>query len=808
MARRPHKSLRWPRALTEAIVLPCLFASAAHAAIAATTATTLANARAAGGNTALNVDATNRMVLPGGSDLYLETTLNGTDRGLAHYGYRDGVLWATRATLQQLGFVLPGDTPDPVRVDGLRGVQVHYDQAHQSVSITAPLALLHLGTYRIDTRPNAAPQASASPGLLLNYTLYGTRNPHGDSTLSAFTEFRAFSGRGVLSSTALMQATRANGAWSDHSVRLDTSWSTSFPSNLLTLRIGDTLTAATDWSRSTRIGGIQIGTNFALQPYLVTTPLPEFFGSATLPSQVQLYINGMKQYSGQVPTGPFQLNAVPGITGAGNAQIVLTDALGRVTTLNFSLYNTTRLLRQGLTDWSAELGFVRENYGLSSFDYGSDPMASVTWRHGFGNHFTGEAHAEATSHLLEGGIGGDWVLGAAGGVLTASAAQSAYRGMGGSQFSLGYHWANDRFNAGFDAIRASDGYRDVAALYGAAPPHLTASAQAGFNTDRLGSFGVGYTQLGYQDQTSRYASAYWFKSIGSRGTFNLNVNQNLVQPRDRSIFATFSLSLNDRDFISTGVQHQGDRNQAIVDVNRSIPQQGGFGWRAQLQQGGGVHSGLAELDYLGNYGYVQAGVSDLDGNSFAYAGADGSLVWMGAHLFAARHIYDAFAVVSTDGIPGVPVNLENNPIGVTNKQGLLLVTPLNAWQDNKLSIDPMNLPADMRVDHVDINATPTDRAGTLVDFGIAPERAASIILVDAAGKPLPLGSTVRIHDRSGAPAWVGYGGEVYLDTLEAHNVLDVTTPDGGSCRAAFNFRKHGNGIPQIGPLTCRKETPP
>lgn len=807
MARRPHKFLRWPLALTEAIVLPWLFASAAaHAASMATTAS-IANVSAPGSSAALNAEAAGKMVLPGGSDLYLETTLNGTDRGLAHFGYRDGELWATRATLQQLGFALPEGTPDPVRVDSLRGVQARYDREHQSASITAPLALLNLGTYRIDTRPNTVRQASASPGMLLNYTLYGTQDQHGDGSLSAFTELRAFSGRGVLSSTALMQAPRANGAWNDHSVRLDTSWSTSFPSNLLTLRVGDTLTAATDWSRTTRIGGIQIGTNFALQPYLVTTPLPKFFGSATLPSQVQLYINGMKQYSGQVPAGPFQLNAVPGINGAGNAQIVLTDALGRVTTLNFSLYNTTRLLRQGLTDWSAELGFVRENYGLSSFDYGSDPMASGTWRHGFGNNFTGEVHAEATSGLLDGGVGGDWMLGTTGGVLTASAAQSTYKGMGGSQFSLGYHWANDRFNAGFDAIRASDGYRDVASLYGAPPPHLTASAQAGFNTVRLGSFGVGYTQLSYQQQTSRYASAYWFRSIGSRGSINLNVNQNLVQPRDRSIFLTFSLSLSDRDFLSTSVQHQGDRNLAIVDVNRSIPQQGGFGWRAQLQQGGGVHGGQAELDYLGDYGYLQAGVSDLDGNSFAYAGADGSLVWMDDHLFAARHIYDAFAVVSTDGIPGVPVKLENNPIGVTNKHGLLLVTPLNAWQDNKLSIDPMNLPADMRIGHVNINATPTDRAGTLVDFGITPIRAASIILVDAHGKALPLGSSVRLQGSSGQPALVGFDGDVYLDSLQQHNVLDVTTPS-GTCRVAFDYHPKGNGIPQIGPLTCVKEGSP
>lgn len=805
MARRPHKPSRWPIALTEAILLPFLFMATAHAAASGSTsdaASAVANSSASGSTSALNVDAADAMTSIGGTDLYLETTLNGTDRGLAHFGYRDGELWATLATLQQLGFVLPAGTPDPVRVDSLRGVQAHYDQEHQNASIMAPLKLLRLDTQMLNTRDMSSPTANASPGVLLNYNVYGTQSDHGDSTLSAFTELRAYNANGVLSSTSLTQSSRTNGNWNTSSVRLDTMWSTSLPEHMLTLNVGDTLTSATAWSRPTRIGGIQIGTNFALQPYNITTPLPEFFGSATLPSQVQLYINGLKQYSGDVPAGPFQLNAVPGISGAGNAQVVLTNALGQVTTLDFSLYGAQQLLRQGLTDWSAEMGYVRENYGLASFDYASQPMASGTWRHGFTNSFTGEAHAEATEGLVDGGAGGSWLLGTAG-VISGSAAQSQYRGLSGSQFNLGYSWTNNHYNFAVNGTRASSGYRDVASLYGGPPPHVSASAQAGYNTQGLGSFGFSYTHLEYQQQTNRYASAYWFKSVGRGATINFNVNQNLDSTRDRSFFLTFSLSLDDRTYMSSGLQHDGDRNTMNVDVTRSIPSAGGLGWRAQLQQGGDTHGGQAELDYLGRYGQVQAGVNDFNGSSSAYASGNGSLVLMGGGMFASRQIYNGFAVVSTDGIPNVPVKLENNLIGTTNHAGLLLISPLNAYQNNKVSIDPMDLPADMRIGQVDMDATPTDRAGTLVRFGIMPIRAASIILHDAADKPLPLGSQVRIRGQTGEPALVGFDGEVYLDTLDAHNVLDVNPLDGAMCHVAFDYHKQAGGIPQIGPLKCR-----
>lgn len=811
MERRPRKPSRWPAALTEALLLPMLGVSVANAStfkvrVAADTPVSAANIRATGNSSALSIDPVGAMAAIGGTDLYLETTLNGVDRGLAHFGYRDGQLWVTLATMRQLGFTLPADTPSPMRLASLPGVQVRYDQEQQSVTLQAPLKMLRLDTQMINTREMRTPKASASPGLLLNYNVYGTRDERGSGSVSAYTELRAFNAHGVLSNTALTQATRADGHWRTRSVRLDSTWSLSFPESMITVNVGDTLTGATSWSRATRVGGIQIGSNFALQPYNVTTPLPAFFGSATLPSQVQLYINGMQQYSGKVPAGPFQLNAVPGINGAGNAQVLLTNALGQVTTLNFSLYGTQRLLRQGLTDWSAELGFVREDYGLKSFSYSGEPMASGTWRHGFSNSFTGEAHAEASNGLLDAGAGGDWLLGTAG-VISASAARSAYNGRSGSQLGLGYSWTNSHYNFAVNGIHASSGYRDVASLSDGPPPRLSASAQAGINLRRLGSFGLGYTQLDYLHQITRYASAYWFKSLGRSATLSFNLNQNLGQSRDRSVFLTFSMSLDDRIYGSTSLQHAGDRNTLAMDITRSIPTEGGIGWRAQLQQGGDVHGGLAELDYLGPYGQLQGGVNDLAGDSYAYANATGSVVLMGGGVFPSRSIYNGFAVVSTDGIPNVPVKLENNLIGSTNSRGLLLVTPLNAYQNNKVSIDPMDLPADMRLGKVDLDATPTDRAGTLVRFDITRIRAASIILHDAAGKPLPLGSQVRVRGQHREPALVGFDGEVYLDTLQAHNVLDVTTP-AGSCHVAFDYQQQGDGIPQIGPLTCGKETPP
>lgn len=760
-----------------------------------------------------------------GDDLYLEVVLNEQPTGqLVHFGLRNGELWASRSTLDRLGFRLPAGGADPQSLNRLPGTIVSYDASHQRVSITAPISLLDLKTTVLNQASgDDIPQATASPGLLLNYDLYGTADDQRSSSLSAYTELRAFSGSGVLSNTTLSQSSRLPGAgWQGRSVRLDTSWQTSFPARMLTLRVGDTLTGSLAWTRSTHVAGIQLSRNFSLQPYRVTTPVPAFLGQAALPSAVDLYVNGIRQYSGKVAPGPFQLNSAPTINGSGDAQVVLTDALGRSTTVEFPFYTSEQLLQQGLSDWSAEVGMVRQSYGQKSFDYGHNPAASGTWRYGVSNQLTAQAHGEASAGVVNAGLGATWLVGTNAGIVSTSFARSHGQGLQGDLYSLGYQWRRGPFNVSVNSIRSSGDYRDVASQYGAPPPSVSERATLGLNTSHLGSFSLSYLHLRQSDmdsstnvtslplgsnalsvgdRDSRYASAFWFRSVGNGASINVSINQNLAHRSDRSIFLGFSMSLDNRTQLGTSSQRDNGHDSFTVSADHAVPGDGGFGWRAQARSGDNLKGGLAEIGYRGDYGQVNTGVNVFGDSRYAYASGNGALVLMGGGLFASRRIDDAFAVVSTDGIADVPVKLENRPIGHTNGSGLLLVTPLNAWQKNQLAIDPMDLPANVHIDHIKTITTPSDRAGTLVRFGITPVRAASVILHGAAGKPLPVGSSAHLRGQKDAGALVGFDGEVYLDTLQDHNTLEVTTPD-GMCQVSFDYHRQGDTIPEIGPLAC------
>lgn len=741
--------------------------------------------------------------------LYLDVTLNGTPRGLLPFTESAGQLRADPAVLRQLGFAARGDAPVPL--EQISGVVVRYDAAMQTLALEVPLEQLDLPTTELGQARETTPVASASPGALLNYDVYASQNEDAGN-LALTTEARVFGlGRGVLRSSQLLRTYQEGdgGGWRGESVRLDSRWELDFPDQALTLTVGDFFSGFVDWSRPVRMGGIQIGRNYGLQPYRVLTPTPSFLGEAVVPSTVELYVDGLRQYNGEVPVGPFQLGAQPGISGTGNAQVVITDAYGRMQTLDFSFYGTQQLLAEGLSDWSAGIGRMRRDYGIRSFSYDDATIGSATWRRGISNRFTAELHAEGGGGVASAGAGGWWQLGLAG-VLNASYARSRRDGRDGGQWSLGYSWNNRVFNVNGSTLRTHGDFQDLGSLQGARPPDVTDQVTAGASLGRLGSLSASYLRLSYPGgDDRRYASVFWNRTFSDRWSAYASFNQNLDESADRSLYLSVSASLGRNRQSNLALQRNGDRNLYTVDVSQPVPgdgSQGGYGWRVQARHGDDGTGGLAEIGWLNRIGRYSAGAARQGDSTFAYANASGSLVWMGGHVFAAREVPDAFAVVSTDGVAGVPVRLENRPIGVTDRNGLLLVTPLLSWQRNRLSIDTLDLPADMRAERVDAQVTPRQSAGLGVSFGLRRTRAITLVLQDAAGQPVPAGSQVRLPDQRSAT--VGYDGEVYLEDLPTRARLQVDTPEGGCVVEVPLASATGSAPVRLGPLRCQTGATP
>jgi len=739
--------------------------------------------------------------------LYLEVTLNETRKpGLFRF-QRDGArMLADAATLRQLGLRIDAaDADAAIALEDLDGVRYRYDAGLQQLAIDAPVALLDVPLTRIDAQGSGpALPATSSPGALLDYDVYASRQGSA-SNLTTSGELRAFGlGDGVLGRGMFRQSfvgrlyREPRRDWRSQAIRLDTQWWWSLPESMTSVVVGDTLSSSTSWSRTLRLGGIRVGRDFGLQPYRVTTPLPEFLGEVTVPSSVDLYVNGIRQYGSELPAGPFQLSAAPGVDGAGNAQLVITDAYGRSRSVEFPFYATQDLLADGLDDWSLALGRVREGYGSDTFNYAGDTVASASWRRGVSARFTAEAHAEAGAGVRNAGAGGIWLLPRAG-VVGASLAHSQGDGRSGHQYALSYRWNNGRFNVSMDTQRAQRGYRDVASQYGAPPPRISERALAGVSWNQIGNVSLSYVRLSYPDSGDvRYASLFWTRALPWQSSLNLSVNQNLDQTSDRSMYLGWSISLSGARQASVTLQRVGDRLSTAADLSRSAAGDGGSGWRLQARSGQDSAGGLAEASWRGESARYAAGMASYGGQTYGYAEASGGVARIGGGWFPGRDLGQAFALVSTGGVAGVPVLLENRPIGVTDARGFLMVTPLMGWQHNQVSIDPMQLPPQMRPERVDQIVVPRDRTGVVVEFPIRTSDGVLVQLHDARDAPLPVGSRVR---GPGIAAVVGYDGEAYLEGLKlGRNELEVDMA-AGSCRVTIEYAPQRRPA-RLGPLRC------
>ena len=764
-------------------------------------------------------------------ELYLDVTLNGVALGrLARFVRQRGALFASAATLRELGLKWPGSAHASglVALNQLPGLEVVYDAAHQRLIMTAALDLLDRPVTRIgpvqESRALVDP-ASRVPGLVLNYDLYAQQGG-GQQMLSGFSETRLFGvGPGVWSNTLISRSTSTQGGPSSSDVvRLDTSWQQEFPDQMLSLTVGDLTSGSLSWSRATRLGGVRLSRKFALQPYRITTPLASFQGAAVLPSTVDLFVNGLKQSSQQVQPGQFQLNGVPSLGGSGQAQMVITDINGQRREVNFDLYGAPQLLAAGLTDWSVDLGSVRRDYGLKSFAYG-DPMASGSARYGWSERTTLEAHAEAGPGAWQTGVGGLWLLGQQAGVVNASFALSQNNKDGmdqqGAQWGLGYQWNSRRLTAALSTLRRDVGFRDVASQPNELLARGSDSAYLGLNSfgGLSGQLGLNFIRQQYFNSPPvRYAGLSWSYQMPGNAMLSFNVNRNLDNPAGSSVYLSWSMPLERRVSVSATARSSGNSQNLVFDASRSPPgDQGGWGWRVQAGAGDSSNA-QAQVSQLGRYGQWSAGLSQFGGQGGAssaqtvFGSASGGLVLVQGQPYASRRVDDAFALVSTNGVAGVPVRLENRLVGETDARGLLFVTQLNAYQHNRISIDTLKLPVDMRIDRSALEAVPDSRSGMLAKFAMRRILAVELSLRDVEGQWLPAGSPVWLEapaaasNSSAVPApsttVVGYDGLVYLEDPAQGATVRVQLPD-GSCRAVLPIPPRASGLVDLGVLRCQ-----
>jgi len=763
---------------------------------------------------------------PPEEELFLEVSVNGEASGLI-LRFTRGKKSGLRSSVQNLRDLeldpkLFGvAAQEEFDLDQIKGLTYTYDAARQSIalrvddSLRTPLALsaraLHTGG-----------PASVTPGMVINYDAFA-RLYQGRS-MSVSNELRYFNAQGVLSSTGVLNLSRELKQY----IRLDTAWTHSDPGTMESWQAGDLISGSQTWSRSLRMGGIQWRRRFDLRPDLLTFPAATLAGSAVVPSAVSVYINGVRQIDTNVPSGPFIINQVAGLSGAGQATLVTHDTAGRAIATTVPLYVDTRMLAAGLSDYSIELGVLRRGYGMQSFQYGRAPAVSASLRRGLSDSVTWEAHGEAGRSVLNGGIGGLLRLGQ-GGVLSASLSASGGKigNLGvlgdhidaatgasvidvgpvpapahGTQATLGYQYLSHGLSVDLESQRASAGFSDLGS---ADAGMVRASNRVNANLALFGGQSVGVSLVGLRtplQPPARVAAVSYAVALGQGLYFSASAFRDYRNGQARGVFFSLSASFGDRIGANASRSRQNGVHTTTLSMQRTADYGGGFGWGLQSVDNGGTPLRQAQLSYLGNYGQLTAFRQQNGSTASNSLDLTGALVLMDGSVHAARQVGAAFALVSTDGVGGVPVLQENRVVGKTSSSGYLLVPNLNPYLPNQINIDTSHLPLDARIASSGQGFVPARLSGVLARFPVETYAAASVLLHGADGKPLEAGIAV-LHVESGARTLVGFDGVAFVDHLAPLNHLQLKV-DGKPCVVEFAYQpKKGEGLPTLGPYVCQ-----
>jgi outer membrane usher protein len=752
--------------------------------------------------------------------LLLDVQVNGHSIGkIGEFTQRRGRLMARPDDLRNLGFRVPlsrsSETGGLVALSDLPGITWTIDQKNQVLLVTASDSALLPTLLQLYGREglNGHRVIESGTGLTLNYDTVGTFTG-GQMGGTGSLQFQAFSPWGVVSSEWLAYAgATPSASGTNTAIRLDSTYTFADVNSLRRYSLGDFITGGLSWTRPVHMEGAQISSDFSMRPDLVTFPLPSVTGSAAVPSTVNVLADGNLTVSSQISAGPFEVPQLPVVSGAGTISMTVTNALGQQVQLNQPFYASTAMLAPGLQTFAIQSGLVRRNWGTVSDDFGRVAGAAI-YRRGLSRKFTIEGSAEATSGAFMAGLGGVVQVGNLG-VVNFSVAPSYGSGLAGVQYSAGAQRIGRVFSLGASAIIADKQYRDVASMNGDGVPRKQLSGFASLALKRFGSMGVAYAGVDQDAPPTQIPP-----NIGvAEHSHVVSANYSL-QIRRISIYASEFKDLATTSSSSSGLQVGmiipfGRRNSVTlsgssqgsgqVQVQQPAPMIGDWGYQAYLSAGDGTHV-FAQGQYKSPVGLFTAGVDNDAGVTTVRLESQGAISLVDRAVFPSNTIYDSFAIVDTSPMAHVHVLQENRDVGSTNSSGRLLVPDMRSFDLNHLAIEPTDIPPEATINTATRELRPQNRSGVVVRFPIRFHHGALLKLVDEAGLPMPLGSTVTLR-ATGAVVPVGYDGDAYLEDLSPHNELTVERVDGRRCSVAFDYNPIVGDIPSIGPLRCREMKP-
>ncbi|WP_338868910.1 fimbria/pilus outer membrane usher protein [Myxococcus stipitatus] len=651
------------------------------------------------------------------------------------------------------------------------------------------------------TRVNLAPgppagyQLTGSPSAFLNYAAHA-RN----TSLSLFGEVG-------LSLDRALATTQARWTPGGAPLRGLSQLTVDFPEVMVRAIAGEATGYGGVLGGGAVVAGLHVLRSFELNPYFIRNPVQDLAGDVTTPSTLEVYVNNRLVRRTELPPGPYRLENLTLPRGEGITRYVVRDAFGRTREVSSAYSLGAQLLAPGVADYQLSVGVERKSLSTRSFDYGQ-PLLLGHFRMGATPWLTPGLRLELSPDLLSTG-----------------AVQWLQLPLGEVEFSQAVSISQRRAGAAAGTAYTVQGHQVGGSVFARvmSPAYANTSLPLDAPHARLETGGSLFVALGGrfsltgQAQLRRWKSLGWTTWLGATTTvqvtgrtlLSFSARRNQEPQHPSSLEGMVSLTAILDTLTSGSVSHTQARGGGLTaaDMSRGIPLEGGLGFQVQGQVG--RHDmALARVDYDAEVGHCAAGAEWREGVMVAAAEVSGGVVALGGRIHATRAVDQGYALVRVDGVKGIGVRLNNHLIGKTDAQGELVVTRLQAYGLNRLSLTDEDLPLEMYIPATERQVAPWRRGGVVLEFQVDTVRAFRGRLVLSEGTPprVPAHGEVQVvvnGQRWSSP--IGWQGEFELVGLPPGRHPAAIRYTGGHCTAVLEVPAQTGQVIDLGTVRCVDE---
>ncbi len=750
--------------------------------------------------------------------IVVEVVLNGQAKGEYFVGItKDHDFLVREKDLRAIGFRrLPGRATEIggepyVSLRSMDGVTFVFDEKNLALEITAPPDLLPKHTIDLAALRHRNVLYPTDTSAFLNYRLdyFG-----GDSL-----DFRSFDATTELGFRKggflfLTDSTYTRTPDDDSFVRLMSSLTYDRREQKQRLILGDVAVSTGDLGGSAILGGLSFSKVYRIDPYFISYPTAGFSGLVSLPSDVDVYVNGTRVRRERLSPGAFDLRDLSYYGGVGTVSVVIQDAFGRTEGLYHPFYFTTDVLREGLHDYSYNAGFLREEYGAKSNEYG-EAAFSAFHRYGVSNRLTAGFHTEGAGSRYNLGPQVTYLLPWDVGIVSLSLSGSLNEGRAGGAALASYSYEDHRVSARVLLKGYSKEYATIAEVDEAQKTKYETAAGLGYGTRELGNISADVdTVARYLGEDRTTASLTYSRNL--RRDLRLYASARRIWDEERANQFFVGLTYYPWQRVSASVDYRREDgvNKEEVLVQNSPPVGEGLGFRGSLERDDSPDGSSTIVNPFIQYNTKYAILTGEYRGQFRDEGrsdqsynfsASGGIAYVGRTIGLSRPITDSFGLVEVGNLQGVRVYRNNQEIGRTDAKGKVFVPNMGSYYENQLSINDKDVPIDYSISEVMRYVSPPLRGGAVVSFPVKKFQAISGYLkvrVDGTVKPVEyVEATMQVGGKE-VTFPTGKGGEIYLENIPPGTYAAVFPYKEKTCTVKITIPVSKETLIDLGVLGC------